>query len=303
MNRRNNRRPALQKEKLSIIAASVFVLSALTLAGVYMSAKGNTRTEENKIDFAKLEHAQSEQEKLNDGDTNEDGTDTRFVSGKAKTGLTNSSVGAADTRFEKTNIDMYDLSDNNDMDVDPNFTEVNSGNVTNVMPENTTLEGASLEGTDKAAVFMSEEAAAEPLSFAGTDALTLPVVGEVLLDYSMDKAVYHKTMQQYRYSPALVLAAAEGTVITAATDGIVTSVYYDAQTGNTVTFDVGDGYELTYGQLEEIAVAEGDRVSAGDMVGKVAAPTIYYSEEGPNVYFKLTKDGTPIDPLKRGQEE
>lgn len=303
MNRRNNRRPALQKEKLSIIAASVFVLSALTLAGVYMSAKGNTRTEENKIDFAKLEHAQSEQEKLNDGDTNEDGTDTRFVSGKAKTGLTNSSVGAADTRFEKTNIDMYDLSDNNDMDVDPNFTEVNSGNVTNVMPENTTLEGASLEGTDKAAVFMSEEAAAEPLSFAGTDALTLPVVGEVLVDYSMDKAVYHKTMQQYRYSPALVLAAAEGTVITAATDGIVTSVYYDAQTGNTVTFDVGDGYELTYGQLEEIAVAEGDRVSAGDMVGKVAAPTIYYSEEGSNVYFKLTKDGTPIDPLKRGQEE
>lgn len=303
MNRRNNRRPALQKEKLSIIAASVFVLSALTLAGVYMSAKGNTRTEENKIDFAKLEHAQSGQEKLNDGDTDEDSTDTRFVSGKAKTDLTKSNAGTADARFEKTNIDMYDLSDNNDMDVDPNFTEVNSGNVTNVMPENTTLEGRSLEGTDKAAVFMSEETPAEPLSFAGTDTLTLPVVGEVLLDYSMDKAVYHKTMQQYRYNPALVLAAAEGTVITAAADGIVTSVYYDVQTGNTVTFDVGDGYELTYGQLEEIAVAEGDRVSAGDMVGKVAAPTIYYSEEGANVYFKLTKDGTPIDPLKRGQEE
>ena len=30
MNKRNNKRPALQKEKISIIAASVFVLSALT---------------------------------------------------------------------------------------------------------------------------------------------------------------------------------------------------------------------------------------------------------------------------------
>lgn len=294
MNRRNNRRPAMQKEKLSIIAASVFVLSALTLAGIYMSAKDNTKTEDNKIDFAKLE-----QEQQNDDNTEDNGTDTRFVSGNAKADLGKGQTGVTDTRFEKTpDIDMYDLSDNNDMDVDPNFTEVNSGNVANVLPENTTLEG-----TDKAAVFMSDDTVEEPLSFAGTDALTLPVVGEVLLDYSMDKAIYHATMQQYKYNPALVLAAAEGTVITAAADGIVKSIYYDAQTGNTVTFDVGDGYELTYGQLEEIAVAEGDRVSAGDLIGKVASPTIYFSEEGSNIYLKLTKDGTPVDPLTREQEE
>lgn len=302
MNRRNNRRPAMQKEKLSIIAASVFVLSALTLAGVYMSARSNTKTEENKIDFARLEQEQS-----NDDNTQENGSDTHFVSGKAKADLTKGkNLGVTDARYENPGeVDMYDLSDNNDMDVDPNFTEVNSGNV---VTENTTLEGSALAGstlagTDKAAVFMSEEEDAEPLSFAGTEALTLPVVGEVLLDYSMDHAIYHATMQQYKYNPALVLAAQEGTVITAATEGIVKSIYYDSQTGNTVTFDVGDGYELTYGQLEELAVAEGDRVSAGDLVGKVAAPTIYYSEEGPNVYFKLTKDGTPVDPLKRGQED
>lgn len=299
MNRRNNRRPAMQKEKLSIIAASVFVLSALTLAGIYMSAKGDTKTEDNKIDFAKLE-----QEQQNEDHAEDNGIDTRFVSGNAKADLSQRNTGVTDTRFEKTpDIDMYDLSDNNDMDVDPNFTEANSQNVTSVLPENTTLEGNTINGTDKAAVFMSDEGATESLSFAGTDALTLPVVGEVLLDYSMDKAIYHSTMQQYKYNPALVLAAAEGTVITAAADGIVTSVYYDAQTGNTVVFDVGDGYELTYGQLEEIAVSEGDRVSMGDLIGKVAAPTIYYSEEGSNVYLKLTKDGTPIDPLTRGQEE
>lgn len=299
MNRRNNRRPAMQKEKLSIIAASVFVLSALTLAGVYMSARSNTKTEENKIDFARLE-----QEQRNDDNTQENGTDTRFVSGKATSDLTKGNSGLADSRYENTSdIDMYDLSDNNDMDVDPNFTEVNSGNVSNVLPENTTIEGSPINGTDKAAVFMNEEENAEPLSFAGTDALTLPVVGEVLLDYSMDRAIYHATMQQYKYNPALVLAAPEGTVITAATEGIVKSIYYDSQTGNTVIFDVGDGYELTYGQLEELAVAQGDRVSAGDLIGKVAAPTIYYSEEGPNVYFKLTKDGTPVDPLSRGQED
>jgi len=50
MNRRNNRRPALQREKISIIAASVFVLSALTLAGVYMSKQGEEKKEENEPD-------------------------------------------------------------------------------------------------------------------------------------------------------------------------------------------------------------------------------------------------------------
>ena len=54
---------------------------------------------------------------------------------------------------------------------------------------------------------------------------------------------------------------------------------------------------MTYGQLKDIMVLQGDMVSAGDVLGKVAAPTKYYSEEGPNVYFKLTKDGVPVNPL------
>ena len=79
MNRRNNKRPALQKEKISIIAASVFVLSALTLAGVYMSAQGDKKKEENRIDFAKLE-----QENITAEENGTGLADTRFVSGKAR---------------------------------------------------------------------------------------------------------------------------------------------------------------------------------------------------------------------------
>lgn len=294
MNRRNNRRPALQKEKISIIAASVFVLSALTLAGVYMSAQGDVEKEENRIDFAKLEQQNQTNQESDAGLA-----DTRFVSGKAQSELTAQSTGQKDKRF--TNTKLYDLSDNNDMDVDPAFTEANSGQVENTKQENT------LAGTDKAAVFMDEgseqdNAASASLTFSDTDTLSLPVVGDVLVDYSMDKAVYHKTMNQYYYSPALVIAAREGQTITAATDGIVTDVYYDAKTGNSISFDLGNGYELTYGQLADIGLKKGDRVTAGDVVGKVAKPTIYYAEEGTNIYYKLTKDGVPTDPLNRAQK-
>ena len=292
MNRRNNKRPALQKEKISIIAASVFVLSALTLAGVYMSAQGDKKKEENRIDFAKLE-----QENITAEENGTGLADTRFVSGKARAEMDTKKNAQTDHRFGES--DLYDLSDNNDMDVDPAFTEVNSGQV-----ENTKQDGAKA-GTDKAAVFMEgqepeqELVADTPLFFSEEDSLALPVIGDVLLDYSMDKAVYHATMQQYHYNPALVVAASEGQTITAAADGIVADVYYDSQTGNTIRFDLGNGYMLTYGQLSDISLKAGDRVAAGDVVGKVAKPTIYYTEEGTNVYYKLTKDGVPIDPLKR----
>ena len=298
MNRRNNKRPALQKEKISIIAASVFVLSALTLAGVYMSSQGDRQKEENRIDFAKLE-----QENITAEENSTGLADTRFVSGKAQAEMDTKKNAQTDHRFGES--DLYDLSDNNDMDVDPAFTEANSGQVENTVQENTTA------GTDKAAVFMEgqeqgqeqELVADTPLNFSDEDSLALPIIGDVLLDYSMDKAVYHTTMQQYRYNPSLVVAATEGQDITAAADGIVSDVYYDSQTGNTIRFDLGNGYMLTYGQLDSIALNPGDRVSAGDIVGKVAKPTIYYTEEGTNIYYKLTKDGKPVDPLHRSSDE
>lgn len=293
----------MQKEKISIIAASVFVLSALTLAGVYMSAQGDAEKEENRIDFAKLEQGNNPGNDPGQGENaaEEDGAglaDTRFVSGKAEAEFAaGGRSGKKDTRF--VDEDMYDLSDNNDMDVDPAFTEANSGQVENTRQEN------AIEGTDKAAVFMDgkgqEGGEEKPLTFNDVESLTLPVVGDVLMDYSMDKAVYHTTMQQYRYNPALIVAASEGQTITAAADGIVTDVYYDSQTGNTIRFDLGSGYALTYGQLTDISLEPGDRVSQGDVVGKVAKPTIYYTEEGTNIYYKLTKDGVPIDPLSRNQ--
>ena len=282
----------MQKEKISIIAASVFVLSALTLAGVYMLAQGDKKKEENRIDFAKLE-----QENITAEENGTGLADTRFVSGKAQAEMDTKKNAQTDHRFGES--DLYDLSDNNDMDVDPAFTEVNSGQV-----ENTKQDGAKA-GTDKAAVFMEgqepeqELVADTPLFFSEEDSLALPVIGDVLLDYSMDKAVYHATMQQYHYNPALVVAASEGQTITAAADGIVSDIYYDSQTGNTIRFDLGNGYMLTYGQLSDISLKAGDHVAAGDVVGKVAKPTIYYTQEGTNVYYKLTKDGVPIDPLKR----
>ena len=100
------------------------------------------------------------------------------------------------------------------------------------------------------------------LEFGETDTLTWPVAGSVVLDYSMDG-----------------------------------SIYTDDETGTTLTMDIGNGYQLTYGQLTDLTVSEGEMVEEGAPIGCVAEPTKYYCVEGSNLFFEMTKDGVPVDPV------
>ena len=79
-----------------------------------------------------------------------------------------------------------------------------------------------------------------------------PVSGTVLMNYSMDKTVYFATLDQYKYNPALVISGAEGDQVLCGAPGIIKSIDVTAQTGTTVTVDLGNGYEVLYGQLKEV---------------------------------------------------
>ena len=114
----------------------------------------------------------------------------------------------------------------------------------------------------------------------------------------MDKTVYFSTLDQYKYNPALIISGEVGTEVQAAAIGEVTSIETDAQTGTTITMTLGSGYEVVYGQLKEVCVEEGQRVSQGDVIAYVSEPTKYYSVEGPNLYFQVLKDGEPVNPLE-----
>ena len=136
-----------------------------------------------------------------------------------------------------------------------------------------------------------------PLVFSEEDILSWPVDGNVLIPFNMEQTVYFATLDQYKYNPAVIIAGDVGEEVWAATDGKVTSIKEDAQTGTTVTVDLGDGFEAIYGQLGELHVKEGDRVEEGVLIGYLGEPTKYYSVEGCNLYFQLLKDGEAVDPL------
>lgn len=135
------------------------------------------------------------------------------------------------------------------------------------------------------------------VTFGENDTMRWPVAGNVVLDYSMDGCIYFPTLQQYKYNPALVIGSDEGAQVVASARGIVESIGIDEETGTTVTMNLGDGYKLKYGQLQELTVAEGDVVEEGELIGYVSQPTKYYCKEGTNLYFAMTKDETPMDPI------
>ena len=136
------------------------------------------------------------------------------------------------------------------------------------------------------------------LSFsAETDHLLWPVAGNVIMDYSMDKTVYFTTLDQYKYNPAVIIQGTLDENVMSAAAGRVTKIETLEETGMTVTMDIGDGYEIIYGQLKELPMQEGDYLKAGETVGYISEPTRFYTKEGCNLYFQVTKDGEPIDPM------
>ena len=286
--KRKIKRKGYLKERIVMAACAVTVLSALTATGLWMREDDKTEDQGYVVDLSEIEDS--------------------TASGVAK----EEEVKIAQNVTE-------DAVTSDDLDYDPYFQETNSARVEN--PDESESESMS-EGTDDsekdaekktdgsakaetASITEKEDAPAistamQPtLSFNDNDTLVWPVVGNILINYSMDKTIYFPTLDQYKYNPAIVIQANEGDMITAAAAGKVTSVFNDPQIGNAVTMDLGNGYEVTYGQLTDILVSEGSYVSMGDMIAQVATPTKYYSVEGTNVYFKLTKDGEPVNPMTR----
>lgn len=146
------------------------------------------------------------------------------------------------------------------------------------------------------------EGLSRAITFNENSQLLWPVNGTIIMSYSMDKTVYFQTLDQYKYNPAVIISGAEGDQVLCGTTGIVKSIDVTAETGTTVNVDIGNGYELFYGQLKEVPVKVGDYVEAKSVIGYVSQPTKYYSVEGSNVYFEMRKDGQPINPVEYLEE-
>lgn len=89
------------------------------------------------------------------------------------------------------------------------------------------------------------------------------------------------------------ISAPSGEPIRAPRHGVIAATGDYFFNGNTVLIDHGQGFVTMYCHLSEIAVAEGDSVTTGDVIGAVGATG---RVTGPHLHFGTYLNGTAVDP-------
>ena len=324
---RKDRRSKIKKERMIMLASSALVMGALTLTGIYMKGQSDEQIDDGySVDFSALEDSVDDKiqeiAQNNQSDILEQADDSLGAQAglwaENETGIELANNGAGDTAGTEL-AGISGLED--DLDYDPlaagsNVIEIPglTDGTTAEIAEETKLDGLdSLENsesddqgtkketdkkTDKTteSTKTSAEAVTKELSFTESQGLVRPASGEILMHYSMDKSIYFSTLDQYKYNPAVMISATEGDTVTVCADGKVVSIFDYEEIGHAVVLDLGNGYQATYGQLQNVQVEEGAYVNRGEALGTVAAPTKYFTVEGTNLYFALTKDGTSVNP-------
>ncbi len=148
---------------------------------------------------------------------------------------------------------------------------------------------------------VAETVAEESVQTAETeeDRFTAPVSGEAVAAFSDSELTYNAALEDWRTHNGVDLAAEVGEEVYAALDGEVLSIESDPLLGTVITLNHGDGLMTLYGNLsEEVAVQQGDKVSAGQVIGTVGETAAGESNEGGWVHFAVKKDGVLVDPME-----
>ena len=285
-------------KRSTIWTLSLCMTGALALGGIALvdnavhddKQQAELETEMNELAYLEQEIAEHP-ENVNDtidGTISEEEMDTiAEVSGEVSAdGLTDEQEEAAES----------ELTEEADAKVSDSVVDAAAENVDNnsEMDQN---GGNVLEEAASGSVISEQALLDAGIQFTEENSLMWPSAGTILIDYSMDGSVYFPTLNQYKYNPALIISSETGNQVLASTKGMVESISVDEETGTTLVLNIGNGYKLTYGQLKELAVAEGDVVEEGALLGYVSEPTKYYSEEGSNLYFKMTQNDQAVDPV------
>lgn len=144
-----------------------------------------------------------------------------------------------------------------------------------------------------------EEPAPQPEPVEEVAQVMWPLKGETVSAFSVDELQYSETLGDWRTHDGIDIAAAAGTQVVAASAGTVMVAGEDSRLGTTVMVLQDDGYEVTYAGLqEELSVAEGDRVTAGQEIGMVGNTTLTESALGAHLHFAVSLDGEAVDPAE-----
>ncbi|MDR3271467.1 MAG: M23 family metallopeptidase [Peptococcaceae bacterium] len=118
--------------------------------------------------------------------------------------------------------------------------------------------------------------------------LMAPVSGQVMAPFGAADPVTQSKHAGIDVNSAL------GVKVVAPYSGVVRAVAQDAQLGNTVQLDLGDGWTCLLGNLGDVYVVEKQRVLQGEFIGSVGLSAAL---KKPWLHLELRCNQQPVDPM------
>lgn len=277
------------KEKLAMFLTSALVVGACTLTGLYVNKMEKIEDDGYVVDLSELDNETQGYDMLSMEEVPKD--ETGSVNSDSVVNELADLTSESETEPIEKKTEIPGVGYLEDLEPAEKAADIVEDSVTDKITDQLSVGSGS-------AMNAESTAGDTVLRFGIDDKMMWPMSGDVILNYSMDKTIYFPTLDQYKYNPAIYISGEVGAQISAAARGKVESIGTNEEIGQFITMDLGDGYEVTYGQLQDLTVEEGDIVAKGQVIASLASPTKYNSLEGANLYFAVTKDGTSINPME-----
>ncbi|MGV8145803.1 MAG: peptidoglycan DD-metalloendopeptidase family protein [Alkaliphilus sp.] len=129
--------------------------------------------------------------------------------------------------------------------------------------------------------------------------MTMPVIGQVGLNFANDRLVYHKTLDHWSTHKGVDIHAKEGVPVRAALEGEVIEIINDTIMGITITIAHSGELVTQYSNLSTSEMVEiGESVEKGQIISGVGRSAASKLKEGALLHFQVIRNGENIDPQK-----
>jgi murein DD-endopeptidase MepM/ murein hydrolase activator NlpD len=160
----------------------------------------------------------------------------------------------------------------------------------NFTPEKRELIGSPLNEREK--ILISTALKTEKEKQNWEKEFILPVEGKIIEKYGVKRMMGKEFLWSHK---GVDLKVPEGTPVRAGNSGEVILAKEDFYVhGKTVVIDHGQGITTIYLHLKSIDVKEGDKVTKGQIIGRVGETGL---ATGPHLHWGLYVHGVPVDPL------
>ena len=125
-----------------------------------------------------------------------------------------------------------------------------------------------------------------------------PLTGEIVRTFSMNELQFNPTMGDWRVHGGIDIKADLGAKVQSVTSGTVVDIYDDPGMGTTVVIASAGDLRFVYQNLmRQPAVAVGDAVQAGTVIGGVGETALFETGFGWHLHLEAWRGSQRIDPL------